>query len=101
MWNPLTNGVHTTCDIIWLKRMYYAKDIGFNVTVKPEILDEVLPVVQASAAGVQPDGDDVNDVSVGVETAPMVNLRPLDDVEEDDGVPEVCTLSGCVVRAQS
>jgi hypothetical protein len=64
MWNPLTNGVHTTCDIIWLKRMYYAKDIGFNLTVEPEILDEVLPVVRASAAGVQPNGDDVVDVSV-------------------------------------
>jgi hypothetical protein len=76
--------------------MYYAKDIGFNLTVKPEILDEVLPVVRASAAGVQPDGDDVDDVSVGVETAPMANLKPLDDMDEDDDVPEVPTMFGCV-----
>jgi hypothetical protein len=81
--------------------MFYAKDIGFNLTVEPEILDEVLPVVRASAAVVQPDGDDVNNVSVGMETAPMANLRPLDDMEEDDEVPEVHTMSGCVVCAPS
>jgi hypothetical protein len=25
MWNPLTGGIHESCDIIWLHRMYYSK----------------------------------------------------------------------------
>jgi hypothetical protein len=25
MWNPTTNGIHETRDIIWLRRMYYEK----------------------------------------------------------------------------
>jgi hypothetical protein len=24
MWNPKTSGVHTTCDVIWLRRMFYS-----------------------------------------------------------------------------
>jgi hypothetical protein len=42
MWNPLTNDVHTTHDIIWLRHKYYSKDIGFNVPVELEILDNAL-----------------------------------------------------------
>jgi hypothetical protein len=34
MWNPLTNGVRTTRHIIWLRRMYYSKDIGYNSRVR-------------------------------------------------------------------
>ena len=26
MWNPSTNQVVVTCDVIWLKRMYYKKE---------------------------------------------------------------------------
>jgi hypothetical protein len=25
MWNPLTRGIHESCDFIWLHRMYYSK----------------------------------------------------------------------------
>jgi hypothetical protein len=39
MWSPLTTGVRTTHDIIWLRRIYYSKDIGYNVVVEPLVLD--------------------------------------------------------------
>jgi hypothetical protein len=106
MWNPLTNGVHTTRDIIWLRRMYYSKDIGFNVTVEPMVLDEpmpddIVPDQIETVPGLPPGGDDVDDVSVGGETTPMANLQPLDDADEDDDAPEVRTMSGRVVRPPS
>jgi hypothetical protein len=27
MWNPKTKGLHNTRDVIWLKRMYYTKQL--------------------------------------------------------------------------
>jgi hypothetical protein len=40
MWNPLTNGVPTTRDIVWLQCMCYSKDIGYNVVVEPLVLND-------------------------------------------------------------
>ncbi len=33
MWDPSTNGVVTTCDIIWMKRMYYTHPAGAVINV--------------------------------------------------------------------
>jgi hypothetical protein len=41
MWNPVTNGVHTTRDVIWLKRMFYNKEMGQNILINPELLPDV------------------------------------------------------------
>ena len=37
MWDPSTNGVVTTCDVIWMKWMYftYSKDALFDVESIP------------------------------------------------------------------
>jgi hypothetical protein len=106
MWNPLTNGVSTTRDIIWLRRMYYSKD---NVVVEPMVLDddlvEDIQLVQyATVAGLSPGGKDGDEVSIGNETAPVDNLQPLDDTDSDDDdveAPEVRTKSGRTIRAPS
>jgi hypothetical protein len=51
MWNPLTGGIHESCDIIWLHRMYYQQPskpdeeiapIRFNVIDDDD--DEPLPI---------------------------------------------------------
>ena len=31
MWNPITNGVVTTCDVIWLKRMFFERKVDEEV----------------------------------------------------------------------
>jgi hypothetical protein len=41
MWNPVTNGVHTTRDVIWLKRMFYNKEMGQSILINPELLPDV------------------------------------------------------------
>jgi hypothetical protein len=107
MLSPLTNGVRTTCDIIWLQRIYYSKDIGYNVVVEPMVLDddmvEDIQLVQTTTvAGLPPGGKNGDKVSVGGETAPVDNLQPLDDMDSDDNdveAPEVRTMSGRAVCA--
>jgi hypothetical protein len=109
MWNPLTNGVRTTRDIIWLQCMYYSKDIGYNIVVEPMVLDDnmiedIQPVQTTTVAGLLPGGKDGDKISVGGETAPVDNLQPLDDMNSDDNdvkAPEVRTKSGQAVRAPS
>jgi hypothetical protein len=101
MWNPLTNGVRTTHDIIWLRCMYYSKDIGYTVVVEPMVLDDdmvedILPVQYNTGAGLSPGGKNGDDVSVGDATAPVDNLQPLDDTDS-----KVRTKSGRTIRAPS
>ena len=38
MWDPKTKGIHETRDVIWMKRMYYEKDIGQGIIVPPMII---------------------------------------------------------------
>ena len=38
MWNPVSGGVHTTRDVIWLHRMFYAKEKGQNIIIDLDIL---------------------------------------------------------------
>ena len=40
MWDPRTEGVHVTRDVIWLKRMFYEKPkINADVVVEPLLMD--------------------------------------------------------------
>jgi hypothetical protein len=77
------------------------------VTVELEVLDEpmpddaIVPDQVATVPGLPPGGDEVEDVSVGGETAPMANLQPLDNMDDDDVAPEVRTMSGRVVQTPS
>jgi hypothetical protein len=38
---PSINEVHTTRDIIWLKQMFYNKELGQKIIVIPEILQDI------------------------------------------------------------
>jgi hypothetical protein len=107
MWDPITSGVHTTRDIIWLRRMFYTKNIGFDIVVEPKVLEDMPPTQQVSPAPAEapvvledlptlmPGRDDVDDVSEGDETVPAGN-------SEDPGhndAPVARTSSGRAVRA--
>jgi hypothetical protein len=41
MWDPKTKGIHETRDVIWMKRMYYEKDIGQGIIVPPMIINGI------------------------------------------------------------
>jgi hypothetical protein len=57
MWDPATDGIHKTCDIIWLKRMYVPKislnppedgdDIQMSITVQHSSIGEGIPIVDS------------------------------------------------------
>ena len=54
MYNPKTKGVHTTCDVVWLRRMYFAKpNEGSEIAIAEE------PVGTAEAG----EGANNNDVA--------------------------------------
>jgi hypothetical protein len=61
MWNPVTNGVHTTRDVIWLKRMFYKKEMGQNIIINPELLPDF---EEAGTTGIRPQTPVVNNVPV-------------------------------------
>jgi hypothetical protein len=85
MWDPITSGVHTTRDIIWLRRMFYTKNIGFDIVAEPDILKDTppaqpaettlaeAPVVLENLPTLMPGRDDADDVSEGDETVPTGN----------------------------
>ena len=68
MWNPETDGVHTTRDIIWLRRMYFSKPNESAIVGEPLLVegapdnmttqDNAASVNEESSAG---EGDDVAD----------------------------------------
>ena len=52
MWDPSTNRVHTTRDIIWLKRMFYPKQIRPEISTAGDEAGEGLEVrIESSGEG--------------------------------------------------
>jgi hypothetical protein len=71
MWDPKTNRVHETRDVIWLHRMYYEK---------PETTAEVI-------APVEMDDDDTGDIEAGEgENKVTEHVEEQNEVEEDEEV---------------
>ena len=90
MWNPVTNGVHTTRDVIWLRRMYYNKEMGQNIIINPNILPDI---EDDDGVTVPPwEGEDDDDATVIV-TNPAPEVQ-LDEVDR----PAVMTRSGRVTN---
>jgi hypothetical protein len=82
MWNPDTNGIHETRDVIWLRRMFYEKP-----STSYEIVDA--PVLSDTAEKV------VDIMQVGEGTVEL-------DDNEDSNLPDVmptATRSGRIVQA--
>jgi hypothetical protein len=71
-----------------------------TAAVKP-MPDAIVPDQVATVSGLPPGGDDVKDVSVSGETAPMAKLQPLDDMDDDIVASEVRTMSGRVAQPPS
>jgi hypothetical protein len=59
MWDPITNGVHQSRDVIWMRRMYYAHDIGHDIVVTPMVIPGI------DDPGNDPGNDPVNDPGAG------------------------------------
>jgi hypothetical protein len=54
MWDPKMKGIHETRDVIWMKRMYYKKDIGQGIIVPPMIItgiDDPTPNQESTHSG--------------------------------------------------
>ena len=71
MWDPSTNGVVTTRDVIWMKRIYYTRraDAVFNVDSTPLDADakDVEDIIESN------DGSNVEEVgenNEGIQTLP-------------------------------
>ena len=75
MWNPVTNGVHTTRDIIWLQRMFYSREIGQNIVLNTELLPED-----------EDDDDDDDQEGVLVPSWEGENDPPMENIEDDETV---------------
>ncbi len=73
MWDPSTNGVVTTRDVIWMKRMYYTHPANavFNVNSTPLDVDakDVEDVVETNDGS---DDEEVGKNNGGMQTSPRV-----------------------------
>jgi hypothetical protein len=64
MWNPKTSGVHSTRDVIWLRRMYYATPVAVpEIAREPD--DDIIIVTprhkQKAENPNEPSGESVDD----------------------------------------
>ena len=122
MWDPNTNRIHTTRDIIWLKRMFYPKIIRPEVStgVDNEAGEGLEVRIESSGEGVESndkddseeannENEDANENTVyesGIEPeAQEAESTEVDDDEEaveplDEAAP-VVTRSGRIVRPPS
>ena len=90
MWNPVTNGVHTTRDVIWLRRMFYDKVLGQNIVLNNEILPDADDDGGVTVPAWEGDDDTQDDETVVATNDIMI---PLEDVDQ----PVIMTRSGRVV----
>jgi hypothetical protein len=104
MWDPKTNGIHETRDVIWLRRMYYARDIGQDIAVPPMVvngIDDPTPE-EAIREGANTDGELPREgvtVDNSAEPAPDdVGDQPLGSDQEPATAPATRSSSGRAVK---
>ena len=116
MWNPKTNRVHETRDVVWLHRMHFLKSEGANeITVQPDLQVSLLreaPLIANPEANESP-GEKDDQVEVSEVDAEDENEHETEDCFQDcasaaesimripeDPIEEATTTrSGRVVRA--
>ena len=64
MWDPITNGIHETRNVVWMRHMFYNKNIGQYIVVPPMIL----PGIDLTPAPIREGDDDpgLNDLGIVV-----------------------------------
>jgi hypothetical protein len=87
MWNPKTNGIHVTRDIVWLKRMFYPAPVRCELTsiINPMTDIEVEEGVEVEEGANEADNDseDSDDDTATVQTA----NPPRQSTRTNRGVP--------------
>jgi hypothetical protein len=53
MWNPVSNKITESCDVIWLHHMYYQDDVTADMAILPEICMSVHEVSQDTIASMK------------------------------------------------
>ena len=95
MWDPNTNGIHKTQDIIWLRRMYFEKPKQIHEVIAPVKVNENDPYGDKEAGdnfdnfGIregesEEETDEIADTKQTGEEEEEV--EPLDDIQEDAGI---------------
>jgi hypothetical protein len=95
MWNPKTEGVHTTCDVIWLQRMFYTTPTAVPklalepdndiVIVTPRNQEKEDNPSKSSRESVDDDDLDDNDDELMPQLIPQVNdANDSDSSDEED-----------------
>jgi hypothetical protein len=54
MWDPITNGIHESHDVIWMRRMFYTRDIGQDIMGPPMVIpgiNDQPPIVTQEGIG--------------------------------------------------
>ena len=79
MWNPKTNHVHTTRDVLWLKRMYFTRP-----KTQPHI---VIPPTDASEAGksdIDSESKNENETKNGPKTTTTTTANHGDPIDYEE-----------------
>ena len=85
MWNPITNGVHTTRDVIWLKRMFFEQPLApVTLVVNPHLDVDVL--VGQAREGVVRQDEPNNDLSNKQSAEEEIETETTDKAEAEDPV---------------
>ena len=95
MWDPLTNGIHETCNIIWLHHMLYEKTkLTFKVMAPIEI-DPINDMEQEGAFEVREGENQDEDKDAVADTEPANREEEEEEVlKEVQGGGETTTRSG-------
>ena len=101
MWDPNTNRIHETCDIIWLKRMFFKKPNPAFKVVAPVQFNPDDPYNDMEAGdnvefreGENEDGDKSGIADMDLTNMADEGEEALEDVQEEEGT---MTRSGRVI----
>jgi len=99
MWDPQTNRIHTSRDIIWLKRMFFPKIVQPEVSVGANETGEGLDVtVESSGEGVESEDDSSDNNNDGNMEAEKEQGEPENEPEAPTVDQPVTTKVGRTIR---
>jgi hypothetical protein len=82
MWDPKKGGVHVSCDVIWLRQMFYKAKTGTNyIEVNAEPAQEIHKTVEA-------DEDEESSSASFNKSSESSEIEDNDIVNEDEDTPQ-------------
>jgi hypothetical protein len=82
MWNPVTNSLHQTRDVIWLQQMYYkpVEQQAYYITIKEDIHQATKHKIITAEEGDKSEESDADEIKVG----PVVQTQSRQTVRAHD-----------------